>query len=147
MPQRPAVAAGAQEEREKKQQGTDDPAAVIVAAYTAAIHRPVSTATRSKLHQQAAQLLADGFPPSWLADRARELAERGWTDLAQHCDRSTVPTTRVATDSKTGWCQQCSDPNYRMFKDPARDNELVECETCHPAAVARRRRAETGEAA
>lgn len=143
----PAARVEPQGEREKKQPTGNPAADAVVAAYLGAIHRPVSTATRAKLRQQAAQLLADGFPAAWLADRARELAERGWTDLAQHCDRSTVPTVRVATDSRTGWCGRCSDPNHRMVKDRARDNELVQCPDCHPAAVARRRRAQQGDAA
>lgn len=145
VPTRTTARADEAGEREIKQPATNPAADTIVAAYTDAIHRPVSAATRSKLCQQAAQLLADGFPAAWIADRARELAERGWTDLAQHCDRSTVPTTRVPTDSRTGWCGQCTDPIYRTVKRP--DGELTECDTCHPAAVARRRRAETGAAA
>lgn len=147
-PQRPAVATTTPNGEREKISPTDEPATPIVDAYLAAAGRPVSTATRTKLHQQAAQLLADGFPAWWLADRARELAARGWTDLAQHCDRSTVPTVRKATDTKTGWCGQCDDPNYRQIRDPARDHELVDCPACNPAALARARRAtQQGEAA
>ncbi|MGE7437989.1 hypothetical protein [Kitasatospora sp. NPDC001175] len=127
---------------------TINPAAwPILDAYVAGLGRPVSPATRTKLHQQATEYLAAGFPAWWLQDRARELAAKGWTDLAQHCDRSTVPTTRQTTASKTDWCGHCDDPNHRMHKDPARDNELVPCQDCHPAAVARRRRLEAGAAA
>jgi hypothetical protein len=124
-----------------------DTAVAVVAAYTQALHRPVTTSTRTNLHQQATQLLADGFPSWWLADRARELAGHGWTDLAKHAARSTVPTTRTAPDGREPWCGHCGDPTYRMVKDPARDYELVECGACHPAACARRRRAQAGEAA
>lgn len=119
----------------------------MLAAYVTTIGRPVSPTARSKLTAQAAELLAAGFPAWWLADRARELATKGWTDLAQHCDRSTAPTIRQTTATKSGWCGQCDNPAYRMRKDPARDNELVECDDCHPAAVARRRRREQGAAA
>ena len=143
----PAAAPEAEEEEREKPSAGDGSADAVVAAYVEALHRPVSSSIRSKLRQQAVDLLADGFPPGWLADRARELAERGWTDLAQHCSRSTVPTEQVRTDSRADWCGHCSDPNHRMIKDPARDNELVPCDACHPAAVARRRRAQTGETA
>lgn len=119
----------------------------VIAAYVTAIGRPVSPATQTKLTAQAAELLAADFPAWWLQDRARELATKGWTDLAQHCDRSTAPTVRKAVDSRSDWCGHCQDPNHRMRKDPARDNELVPCEDCHPAAVARRIRTEAGEAA
>ncbi|MFF0409105.1 hypothetical protein ACFYUY_01550 [Kitasatospora sp. NPDC004745] len=126
---------------------TSRDAETVVAAYAAALARPVSPATRRKLGAQAAELADAGFPVWWLVDRARELADRGWTDLAQHCDRSTVPTARTSVDSRADWCGNCQDPAYRMRKDPARDNELVACDDCHPAAVARRRRIETGAAA
>ena len=138
-----SAAAQSNNERETIHQGTEP----ILAAYVAAIGRPVSPTTRTKLQQQAVELLAAGFPAWWLTDRAAELAAKGWTDLAQHCDRSTVPTVRKAADSKADWCGTCQDPNYRMRKDPARDNELVECDDCHPAAVARRRRRDQGAAA
>ncbi|MEU6233822.1 hypothetical protein [Kitasatospora sp. NPDC047058] len=111
-------------------------------AYASVLGRAVSPTTRSKLTAQAVELLAAGFPAWWLADRARELATRGWTDLAQHCDRSTTPTIRQAAATKDDWCGRCQDPNHRMRKDPAQDNELVPCNDCHPAAVARRRRTE-----
>lgn len=132
------------EEREKN---SSPGANTVVAAYIEALGRPISTEARSKFREQALSLLADGFPVAWLADRARELAAKGWADLAKHCDHSTVPTTRKPTDSKSDWCGQCDDPNYRMRRDPARGGELVECDTCNHAAVARRRRAEEGAAA
>lgn len=121
--------------------------AMVLKAYATALGRPVSPATATKLIQQVDDHLAAGFPAWWLADRARELAAHGWSDLAKHCDRSTVPVTRKPADSKSDWCGQCSDPNHRTRKDPARDNELVPCPDCHPAAVARRRRTEPGAAA
>lgn len=121
--------------------------ATVLKAYATALGRPVSPATATKLIQQVDDHLAAGLPAWWLADRARELAAHGWSDLAKHCDRSTVPVTRKATDSKSDWCGHCHSPNDRWVKDPARDNELVPCDDCHPAAVARRRRAEHGEAA
>ena len=141
-PRKPPAAPS--DEREKISTTDTD---TIVAAYLNTLGRPLSTTTRSKLHAQAAQLLADGFPAWWLADRARELADRGWTDLAQHCDRSTVPTVRKATATSADWCGQCDDPNYRQIRDPARDNELADCPACHPAALARARRATEGAAA
>ena len=125
----------------------DDPATAIVNAYTSALHRPARRDTRTTLHTQATELLADGFPAWWLIDRARELATHGWSNLAQHCDRSTVPTARTAPDGNPPWCGTCFSTNYRMTKDPTRDNELVECDACHPAAVARHRRAQAGAAA
>lgn len=118
----------------------------VLDAYTKALGRPPTPAVASKIRDQATQLLAT-LPAWWLADRARELAERGWTDLAKHCEHSTVPTERVATDTKAGWCGQCIAPNYRLRKDPHRDNELVECGTCNPVALARQRRTQTGDTA
>jgi hypothetical protein len=144
---KPAPAPPAEPTDEREKISPTSQADTIVAAYLTAAGRPVSSTTRSKLHSQAAQLLADSFPAAWIADRARELAARGWTDLAQHCDRSTVPVQAKATATKADWCGHCFDPNNRMVKDPARDNELVDCPNCHPAAVARRRRATEGAAA
>lgn len=144
-PSAPPSAAPRNDEREKISSPSE--ATTVAAAYTEAIGRPVSPTTRQKIEQQAGELLAAGFPAWWLADRARELAARGWTDLAQHCDRSTVPTVRKATATNADWCGNCHSPNHRQIKDPARDNELVDCPACHPAAVARRRRAEQGAAA
>ncbi|OKI16597.1 hypothetical protein A6A07_11355 [Streptomyces sp. CB03911] len=122
-------------------------AARVLAAYEEALGRPLFGDSRSKLLDDAAERLAAGVPLAWLCDRARELVANGWTDLAKHCDRSTVPTVRKAVDSRSDWCGHCQDPNHRMRKDPARDNELVPCDDCHPAAVARRIRTEAGEAA
>ncbi|MEV8324558.1 hypothetical protein [Kitasatospora sp. NPDC056731] len=145
-PSQPAAADASAAPRDEREM-ISQVAETVVAAYAAALARPVSPATRRKLAGQAGELAGAGFPVWWLADRARELADRGWTDLAQHCDRSTVPTARKAVDSRTDWCGNCQDPAYRMRKDPARDNELVACDDCHPAAVARRRRIATGAAA
>lgn len=132
---------------ERETTSSTEQAAAVAAAYTEALGRPVSPTTRNKIQQQAAELLTAGFPTWWLTDRACELAAKGWTDLAQHADRSTVPTARKATATSADWCGSCHDPNNRWIKDPQRDNELVECQACHPAAVARRRRAEQGAAA
>lgn len=63
----------------------------IVAAYAATLGRPVLNGTKAKLERQAVELLAQGLPETWLCDRARELAARGWSDLVQHAERSTAP--------------------------------------------------------
>lgn len=68
-----------------------DAAARVVDAYAAALGRPVLASTRGRMRQQAAELLAADYPETWLADRAREMAPKGWTDLARHVERSTVP--------------------------------------------------------
>lgn len=122
-------------------------AANVLAAYEDALGRPLFGEPRTKLLADAAVRLTAGIPLPWLCDRARELVANGWNDLAKHCDMSTVPTVRVAAATKADWCGRCDDPNHRMTRDPQRDNELVECQACHPAAVARRRRAQQGEAA
>lgn len=140
----PEPPAATDTEREKISSNDTD---AVLAAYATALGRPVSPTAAAKLTAQAADYLAAGFPAWWLQERATELAARGWTDLAQHCDRSTAPTIRKTTETKADWCGHCDDPSYRMRKDPARDNELVQCDDCHPAAVARRRRTETGAAA
>jgi hypothetical protein len=140
----PSQSAAPDNERETttSPDATSPDATSVVAAYAEALGRPVTPTTSGKLTAQADELLAAGFPAWWLQERARELAARGWTDLAQHCDRSTAPTIRKPVDSRSDWCGGCQDPNHRMRKDPARDNELVPCDDCHPAAVARRRRTE-----
>lgn len=134
-------------QRDERETSSSGEAEGVLAGYVAAIGRPVSPTVAAKLTAQAASLLAAGFPAWWLTERATELAAHGWTDLAQHCDRSTAPTIRKPTESKADWCGTCQGPNNRLRKDPARDFELVECDTCHPAAVARQRRDQSGAAA
>ncbi|MFI1840326.1 hypothetical protein [Streptomyces olivaceoviridis] len=64
---------------------------VVVDAYVRALGRPLVNGSRKRLRNQAVQLLAAGYPVEWLAARAAELPERGWTDLVAHCERSRVP--------------------------------------------------------
>ncbi|MDQ0935065.1 hypothetical protein [Streptomyces turgidiscabies] len=112
-------------------------------AYAAGLGRPVLNGTRTKLERQAVELLAQGLPEAWLCDRARELAARGWSDLAQHAERSTapLPSDLPAQSSRPGlpdWCGECGDgtgtaarlnPRFRKV-GPAGNRE--ECPRCHP---------------
>lgn len=74
----------------------DTPADRIIAAYTTVLGRPVLTRTRTALHQQATEALDAGYPEEWLTGRARELAAHGWSDLAKHIEKSTVPLPGTA---------------------------------------------------
>ncbi|MEJ1202875.1 MULTISPECIES: hypothetical protein [unclassified Streptomyces] len=119
----------------------------VVAAYAAVLGRPVLSGTRAKLERQAVELLAQGLPETWLCDRARELAERGWSDLVQHAERSTAPLSSVAQASgrRSGlpeWCGECGEdagaaarlnPRFRKV-GPEDAKEL--CPRCHPDRVA-----------
>lgn len=119
----------------------------ILIAYTTALGRPVDSETRKQILAQAGQLLVDGFPAWWLEARAKELPQYGF-DLLKHCRLSKVPVqAQRPSDALPDWCGRCFHSNHRMIKDPARDNELVECEACNPIAIARQRRAATGDAA
>lgn len=111
---------------------------MILAAYTKALGRPVASSIGNKIRDQAAKLLADALPAWWIADRAAELAAKGWTDLAQHCDRSTVPVETKRPDGLDAPCTT-HDPHFRMIRDPA-TGDVIECPDCHPAAVARKQR-------
>lgn len=123
----------------------------VVAAYAATLGRPVLNGTRAKLERQAVELLAAGLPEGWLADRAREMAPRGWTDLARHVERSTVPIPGqqlagaegdgVAPETRRhglpAWCGSCGDGNpAAQFNVRFRTLDGAKCPDCHPDAVA-----------
>ncbi|MGV4985744.1 hypothetical protein ACVB8X_06750 [Streptomyces sp. NRAIS4] len=114
----------------------------IVAAYAAALARPVLKGTQAKLERQADELLAQGLPEGWLCDRARELASRGWNDLVQHVERSTVPIEGrwgTSRPSLPEWCGECGEhttaarlnPRFRTL-GPVGSGE--KCPRCHPDA-------------
>ncbi|MGW5284679.1 hypothetical protein ACWERI_35450 [Streptomyces collinus] len=120
----------------------------VVAAYAAALGRPVLNGTRAKLERQAVELLGQGLPEAWLCDRARELAARGWADLVQHAERSTAPIEQPREVPGAGrpglpeWCGECGDgtgtaarlnPRFRKV-GPEDAREL--CPRCHPDRVA-----------
>ncbi len=118
--------------RERTESGNDTPAPAqtVLDAYAQALGRPVTNGARTKLLGHAQSLLAAGYPAAWLADRAREMAAKGWTDLEQHAERSTVPLPRPA---RPPWCGQC-DENSRLILD--KDGyPLRRCPTCRPAAT------------
>lgn len=129
------------------QQTRDSPAApereinedeqMVLAAYTAALGRKPTTAVAQKLSDQTAKLIADGLPAWWIADRARELPRFG-TDLAKHCEMSSIPVevVRPADEQKT--CTRGHSKFNPMIRDPERG--LVNCPDCHPAEIARRQR-------
>lgn len=131
------------------QQTRDSPAApgereingdeqMVLAAYAAALGRKPTTAVAQKIRDQAGKLIADGLPAWWIADRARELVERGWTDLAKHCDMSAVPVEIVRPADEDKPCTAHSKFS-RMIPDPS-TGDLVNCPACHPDELARRRR-------
>lgn len=116
-----------------------------MAAYAAALGRPVLNGRRAKLDGQAAELLAQGLPEAWLCDRARELAERGWCDLVRHAERSTAPLQTDTSGKRDGlpeWCGECGDTTGGAAKFNARfrrvgsDGNREECPRCHPNRVA-----------
>ncbi|WP_435253614.1 hypothetical protein [Streptomyces sp. 1222.5] len=117
----------------------------IVAAYAAALGRPVLNGTRSRLEGQAVELLAQGLPEDWLCDRARELAARGWADLVQHAERSSAPLPSEApAKGRAGlpeWCGECGEgtPAARLnprFRTLGELGSGERCPRCHPAVVA-----------
>ncbi|MGW1171936.1 hypothetical protein [Streptomyces sp. NPDC002550] len=135
-------AAEVPKQREPSEQKTEE-GGRIVAAYEAALARPVLKGTRAKLERQAAELLAQGLPEAWLCDRARELAWRGWSDLVQHVERSTVPIGGHRGMSRPvlpEWCGQCGkgtpaarlNPRFRTL-GPVGSGE--KCPRCHPHAI------------
>ena len=137
-----------QKGREREEASSDKQAVAagiesVLAAYADTVGRPVINGTRRKLIEQASELIAAGMPVWWLADRARELAERGWTDLTKHCERSTVPTQRKDPSGAVTWCKECDGPNTRMLYS-ADYSSLEPCPTCNPVALAAARRA-TGD--
>ena len=84
----------------------------VIAAYEEALGGKAVNGTRSKLLKAAGELLDAGRPLWWVADRARELPARGWTDLAVHAERSKVPfgqqgqEPRGATPMPDAWASQ-----------------------------------------
>lgn len=116
-------------------------------AYASALGRPVLNGTSVKLERQAVELLAQGLPEAWLCDRARELAARGWSDLVQHAERSTVPIEgrrEVPGSGRPGlpeWCGECGpgspaarlNPRFRTLGEMGGGEK---CPRCHPSRVA-----------
>lgn len=116
----------------------------IVAAYAAVLGRPVLNGTKAKLEKQAVELLAQGLPEAWLCDRVREMAPRGWSDLAQHAERSTAPLTQTTTKHRRSglpdWCTKCGpgspaarlNPRFRTLGEMGTGEK---CPNCHPDRV------------
>ncbi|MFK4103204.1 hypothetical protein ACI2L1_24610 [Streptomyces sp. NPDC019531] len=113
----------------------------VVAAYAEALGRPVLNGTRAKLERQAVELLAQGLPEAWLCDRAREMAPRGWSNLAQHAERCTAPLpSEVSSRSRPGlpeWCGECGQgtPAARLnprFRTLGELGSGEKCPRCHP---------------
>jgi hypothetical protein len=124
----------------------DTPAQPVIDAYAAALGRPVPKSTQTKILDHAQRLIADGYPAPWLADRAREMAPKGWTDLEQHAARSTVPlpgASRAAASGLPEWCGECGvdsagaakfNPRLRVIYD---GNRPIHCHKCHPIMIER----------
>ncbi|MEU2856725.1 helix-turn-helix domain-containing protein [Streptomyces syringium] len=114
----------------------------VVAAYAAALGRPVLNGTRAALGRQAVTLLASGLPESWVCARARELVAHGWTDLVRHAERSTAPVRPVRLDSGVQrggipeWCGVCNDgerpPSAAYRFRETDDGRMARCPECHP---------------
>jgi hypothetical protein len=124
----------------------DTPAQPVLDAYAAALGRPVPKSTQTKILDHAQRLIADGYPAPWLADRAREMAPKGWTDLERHAARSTVPlpgASRAAASGLPEWCGECGvdsagaakfNPRLRVIYD---GNRPIHCHKCHPIMIER----------
>jgi hypothetical protein len=91
---------------------------VVVAAYAAALGRPLLNGSREGLRAQAAELLAAGLPVAWVADRAREMAGHPeWKDLVKHADRSKVPVPgQKRAAPSAGGPERCPDHPRRYRK-------------------------------
>lgn len=115
-----------------------------MSAYAEALGRPVLNGTKAKLDRQAVELLAQGLPEAWLCDRAREMATRGWSDLARHAEMSTAPLTQTATKPRRSrlpeWCTKCGpgSPAARLnprFRTLGEMGSGEKCPACHPDRV------------
>lgn len=109
----------------RERTSTEEEAQTILAAYTAALGRPVINGTKAKLLTQASKLLADGYPAAWLVDRVREMAAKSWIDLEKHAERSTVP---LPAPKRPTHCGRCN-PGTRLVED---DGPPYRCPRCHP---------------
>lgn len=125
----------------------------IVAAYAAALGRPVLDDTQAKLQAQAVTLLAKGYTESWLCARVREMAPKGWKDLIMHVDhaRQPLPTHTASPSAAVGlpeWCGQCGggtdstgepyQPGVRFnprWRTVDADGGGEKCPRCHPERV------------
>lgn len=111
---------------------------MVLAAYTAGLRRKPTAAVAARLREQTAQLLAEELPAWWIADRAKELGEKGWTDLVKHSEMSSVPVEVVRPADEQKVCDRGHSKFNPMIRDPERG--LVNCPDCHPAEIARRHR-------
>lgn len=127
-PQRADVPSVDADAPSRERTSTDDDTNTILTAYAEALGRPVTNGTRSKLADQARTLLAEGYPVAWLADRAREMAPKSWTDLEKHAERSTVP---LPAPKRPKHCGRCN-PDTRLVED---DGPPYRCPKCHPLAA------------
>lgn len=88
---------------------------------------------------QAAEALTAGYPEEWLTDRVRELAAHGWTDLAKHIERSTVPlpgaTPAAARNALPPWCGECGNGMPAQFNPRFRRRQDGTLCDCHPSAA------------
>lgn len=119
--------------RERSNPATNNsaPTQSVIAAYAAALGRPVTRSTREKIIGHAEGLISAGYPAAWIEDRAREMAAKGWTDLEQHAARSTVPlpgVTKADANTRPPHCGECH-PRTRMVDE---DTSPRRCPRCHP---------------
>ncbi|MFD8516557.1 hypothetical protein ACFV27_37135 [Streptomyces antimycoticus] len=104
------------EREEEQQEEPTVPAgdeAQVLAAYEEALGGPAVNGTRAQLLKDAAELLAVR-PLWWVIDRAREMPHKGWTDLAKHAAKSSVPFARQAPARPSGLPKE--DPDYKPVK-------------------------------
>lgn len=104
------------EREEDQQEQSIAPAgdeAQVLAAYEEALGGPAVNGTRAQLLKDAAELLAVR-PLWWVIDRAREMPHKGWTDLAKHAAKSSVPFARQAPARPAGLPKE--DPDYKPVK-------------------------------
>ncbi|MBQ0891306.1 hypothetical protein KBZ94_41485 [Streptomyces sp. RM72] len=136
---------GAEVPQQREPSQPNAAASRIVAAYAAALGRPVLNGTRAKLERQAVELLAQELPEAWLCERAQELAARGWSDLVQHAERSTAPIEGQRAVYSSGrldlpeWCGECGEDwgaaarrNVR-FRVVGSEGSQELCPRCHPS--------------
>lgn len=116
----------------------NDEEQMVLDAYAKALGRKPTAGVIEKLRKQTAALLADGQPAWWIADRARELPNFG-TDLAKHCEMSSVPVAVVRPADEQKVCDRGHSKFNPMIRDPD-SGDLVNCPDCHPAEIARHRR-------
>ncbi|MFJ5026101.1 helix-turn-helix domain-containing protein [Streptomyces goshikiensis] len=114
---------------------------IVLKRYLAEAGKPVTNWIRGKIKKSARELLAK-HPVEWVADRAAECAQSGWTDLIKHAEHiARQQPAAAAPEASRGsrlvdWCGECNrgrKPNSaaERFRELP-DGRDIPCPSCHP---------------